>query len=144
MPYKATGVEQFKKLCSERGLSVTHQRQVIYDALMGMRDHPSPEAIYEKVRRQIPSVSLATVYKNIKTFVDRGILREVSLHHGSTRLETNLDPHHHLVCLRCKTIVDLDDADVEPVRLKAQVPRGFRVHRCSVEVIGLCKDCAAE
>ena len=135
----STAAEAFKK----RGLSVTHQRQVIYDALMGMQGHPSPEAIYEEVRRQIPSVSLATVYKNIKTFVDRGILREVSLPHGSARLETNLAPHHHLVCVRCKSIVDLDDADVEPVRLKAEVPRGFRVQRYSVEVIGLCRDCAA-
>ncbi|HUS05207.1 MAG TPA: transcriptional repressor [Bryobacteraceae bacterium] len=144
MPYRSHGVEEFKKLCAERGLSVTHQRQVIYDALMGMRDHPSPEAIYEKVRRQIPSISLGTIYKNIKTFVDSGLLREVSLHHGSARLETNLEPHHHLVCLRCKTIVDLDDDDVEPVRLKSDVPGGFRVQRYSVEVIGLCQDCAAE
>ena len=68
--------EQFRRLCGEHGLAVTHQRQVIYQALMLMHDHPSPEAVYEKVRKQIPSISLATVYKNIKTFVDSGLLRE--------------------------------------------------------------------
>jgi Fur family peroxide stress response transcriptional regulator len=122
---------------------VTHQRQVIYQALMGRKDHPSPEAVYEIVRKQIPSISLATVYKNIKTFVDSGLLREVSLHHGSARLETNLKPHHHLVCVKCKAIHDLPDVDMEPLRLKKRPPLGFKVHRYSVEVIGLCKDCAS-
>ena len=133
---------KFRQLCGEHGLAVTHQRQVIYQALMTMRDHPSPELVYEKVRKQIPSISLGTVYKNIKTFVDQGLLREVSLHHGSTRLETNLDAHHHLVCIQCKAIVDLDDGDLEPVRLKKRLPRGFSVQRYSVEVIGLCTHCS--
>jgi Fur family peroxide stress response transcriptional regulator len=134
--------EAFRRLCGEHGLAVTHQRQVIYQALLSMHDHPSPEIVYEKVRKQIPSISLGTVYKNIKTFVDSGLLREVSLHHGSVRLETNLAPHHHLVCVRCKTIVDLKDEDLEPVRLKKRPPRGFSVQRYSVEVIGLCPRCS--
>jgi Fur family peroxide stress response transcriptional regulator len=134
--------EQFRELCQTHGLSVTHQRQVIYEALMERRDHPSPEAVYEKVREKIPSISLGTVYKNIKTFVDSGMLGEVSLHHGSARLETNMEPHHHLVCSRCKDIIDLPDANVEPVRLKGRLPKGFAVHRFSIEIIGLCEECA--
>ncbi len=133
---------EFRHLCGKHGLAVTHQRQVIYQALMSMHDHPSPEAVYEKVRKHIPSISLGTVYKNIKTFVDAGMLGEVSLHHGPTRLETNLAPHHHMVCVQCKAIVDLSDDDLEPVRLKKRLPRGFSVQRYSVEVIGLCMRCA--
>ena len=133
---------QFRALCEQHGLSVTHQRQVIYEALYDTPDHPSPEAIYAKVRRRIPSISLGTVYKNIKTFVDTGLLREVSLHHGSTRLETNLNHHHHLVCSNCKAIIDLEADDLEPLRLKKKLPNGFQVHRYSVEVIGLCHNCA--
>jgi Fur family peroxide stress response transcriptional regulator len=134
--------EAFRQLCAANGLSVTHQRQVIYDALMQAKDHPSPEAVYEKVRKRIPSVSLGTVYKNIKTFVDAGIFREVSLHHGSTRLETNMAPHHHLVCSSCKAIVDLTDEDLDPIRMKSGAPRGYRIQRFAVEIIGLCPNCA--
>jgi len=122
---------------------LTHQRQVIYDALMSFEGHPSPEAVYEKVVPQIPSISLGTVYKNIRTFVGSGLIREVSLHHGSARLETNLEPHHHLVCERCRSIFDLDQGDVEPVKLKRHLPSGFKPHRYSLEFIGLCKGCAA-
>jgi Fur family peroxide stress response transcriptional regulator len=136
--------EQFRRLCSDHGLAVTHQRQVIYEALMRMHDHPSPEAVYAQVRRRIPSISLATVYKNIKTFVEHGLLREVSLHHGSTRVETNMEPHHHMVCIQCKAIIDLPDEDVEPVRMKRRAPDGFRVKRFSIEGIGYCKKCAPD
>jgi Fe2+ or Zn2+ uptake regulation protein len=134
--------ENFRALCEEKGLSVTHQRHVIYEALMRRDDHPSPEAVYETVKEQIPSISLATVYKSIHTFVEHGLVREVSLHRGSARVETNMTPHHHLVCLQCKAIVDLPDEAFEPVRLKARAPKGFRIDRYSVEVIGLCARCA--
>src|ERR1700757_4627347 len=98
----------FRTLCHRHRLAATHQRQVIYETVMSLPGHPSPEQIYGKVRRKIPSISLATVYKNIRTFLDSGVLREVSLHHGSLRVDPNDVPHHHLVCTRCKAITDLD------------------------------------
>lgn len=134
--------QEFRKLCEEKGLAVTHQRQMIWETLMQLHGHPSPEAVYERVRERIPSISLATVYKNVKIFIEHGLLAEVSLHHGSTRLETNMTPHHHMVCIRCRSIVDLHDDQVEPVHLKS-APDGFTVHRYSVEVHGLCRKCAS-
>lgn len=135
---------EFRRRFREAGLALTHQREVLYRAVLEMGSHPSPEAIYERVRQQIPSISLGTVYKNIKTFVETGLLREVSPHHGSLRLEANLADHHHLVCTRCKTIVDVEDAAVEPVRLRRKPPKGFRVERYNVEFQGLCPACDSE
>ena len=125
-------------------MAVTHQRQVIFETLTAMHGHPSPEAVYDVVKNRIPSISLATVYKNLNTFEEHGLVHEVSPHHGSARFETNPSPHHHLVCLRCKAIVDVPAADVEPVRLKKRAPAGFRIQRYSVEMLGLCGDCAKQ
>ena len=130
----APSLEEIRHLFRAAGLSLTYQRVVLYRAVLEMRNH--------RVRGDIPSISLGTVYKNIRAFMDAGLLREVSPHHGTLRLETNLEEHHHLVCTRCKTIVDLEEADLEPVRLKRQLPRGFRVDRYSVEFRGLCAACA--
>jgi Fe2+ or Zn2+ uptake regulation protein len=94
------------------------------------------------VRQQIPSISLATVYKNIRTFIEHGLLSEVSLHHGPARLEMNLHPHHHLVCVGCRSIIDVPDEQLEPIRLRKDAPDGFEVHRYSVEIHGFCSDCA--
>lgn len=136
--------QHFRSLCTAKGLALTHQRQVIWDVLRSMHGHPSPEAVYDVVRKQIPSISLATVYKNIRTFIEHGLLAEVSLHHGSARLETNTDPHHHFVCVRCREIVDVSADELEPVRLKNAAPDAWEIHRYSVEIHGICKRCARE
>lgn len=134
--------EEFRAWCRQSGLSHTHQREVIYRTVMESANHPSPEAIYERVRRDIPAISLGTVYKNIRTFVETGLLKEVSLHHGTLRVDANLEDHHHLVCTRCRAIVDLEEEDIEPVRFKRALPEGYRVLRTSVELHGLCPECA--
>lgn len=135
-------MEEFRKRCSAAGLAFTHQRQLIYRALAESEVHPTTEAVYEKVRTEIPSISLATVYKNIKTFLAVGLLREVTLLHDSQRLDANLENHHHFICTQCKTILDLEDRDLSPVRLKRRLPAGSRVQRYEVEVLGLCPRCA--
>jgi Fur family peroxide stress response transcriptional regulator len=135
-------LHKFRELCRERDLAVTHQRTSIYEALYSMPGHPTPEQVYERVRQQIPSISLATVYKTINTFIETGIVREASLHYGSIRLDSNLEPHHHMVCTKCKTIFDLKQGAIGPVLMKGALPNGFRVQRLAVEVLGLCERCA--
>lgn len=131
----------FREICARHGLAATHQRQVIYETVMSLPGHPSTESIYEKVKERVPSISLATVYKNIHVFLESGVFRQVSLHHGSLRLETNRRPHHHLVCVRCKAIVDLEEGDLEPLRLKRKLTRKFQVQRFAVDVLGICEAC---
>src|SRR3981081_734452 len=70
--------EQFRELAAKHGLAVTHQRQVVYEAVIASHGHYSPEDIYATVRRRIPSISLATVYNNLRLFIECGMLREVS------------------------------------------------------------------
>lgn len=143
-PQAESQVERFRKVFRDAGLPLTHQREVIYRTVLDMRNHPSPELIYDRVRQEIPSISLGTVYKNIRTFIESGLLREVSLHHGTLRLDANLGEHHHLVCSRCRAIVDLNEEDIEPLRLRRDPPAGFQVDRYSVEFQGLCAGCASE
>ncbi|MBA3975736.1 MAG: transcriptional repressor [Candidatus Solibacter sp.] len=134
-------VERFRQECRHAGLSLTHQREIIFRALVEMHGHPSPESIYGEVKRQIPAISLATVYKNLKTFIDHGLTREVSLHHGALRVETNSAPHHHFVCVRCKEIFDIEEELLAPVELRRKLPEGFSLQRYSVEFQGLCRSC---
>jgi Fur family peroxide stress response transcriptional regulator len=139
---RTQALDDFRRRCKEQGLAFTFQRQVIYEAVVDSREHPTPELIYEQVRQRIPSISLGTVYKNVKTFLDSGVLREVTLHHGSLRLESNMTPHHHLVCSSCKAIFDIDESAVEPVQLpSSELPTGFSIKQCRVEFVGECKSC---
>lgn len=136
-------MEHFQQVCLANGLARTHQRQIIYRTLAQSDAHPSPEALYEKVRQEIPSISLGTVYKNITTFLRVGLLRELNLPHEPLRLDPNLTNHHHVICTSCRTIVDLAEDEVEPVRFKRKLPAGFRMERYEVDVLGICAECAA-
>lgn len=137
-------MREFRERCRSAGLPLTHQRECIFRAVLESKGHPSPERIYERVKSRVPAISLATVYKNIHKFLEAGLLREVSVHHGALLVESNLDEHHHLVCVRCKAILDLERDALEPVHLRRKPPAGFRILRTRVEILGLCPDCAGK
>ncbi|MGB7149387.1 MAG: transcriptional repressor, partial [Terriglobales bacterium] len=114
--------EQFRELAEKHGLAVTHQRQVVYEAVIASHGHYSPEDIYASVRRRIPSISLATVYNNLRLFIECGLLREVTPHASTLRVDGNLKPHHHLVCLRCKSVQDIEAEFIDFKRLSRHLP----------------------
>jgi Fur family peroxide stress response transcriptional regulator len=131
----------FRELCREQGIAVTHQRQVLYEVMKTMHGHPSPEEVYAKVKKKVPAISLATVYKNIHLFVESGVFREVSMHHGSLRVEMNDEAHHHMVCSKCKTITDIGEKELGLASKQDKLPGGFLVERYAVDVIGICAKC---
>ena len=133
--------EQFRELAWKFGLAATHQRQVVYEAVVASPGHHSPEQIYSAVRRRIPSISLATVYNNLRLFVERGLLREVTPHASTLRVDGNLEPHHHLVCSRCKAVQDIEGEFIDFKRLSRQLPTGFDLTEPLVEIFGLCRRC---
>ncbi len=136
--------KQFRELAWKCGLAATHQRQIVYEAVIASHGHYSPEQVYASVRKRIPSISLATVYNNLRLFVERGLLREVSPHASTLLVDGNLKPHHHLVCSRCKAVQDIEADFIDLKRLSPHVPDGFDLTQPVVEVFGLCRRCSAK
>jgi Fur family peroxide stress response transcriptional regulator len=134
-------IRVFRELCAEHGLAATHQRQVIYEIMQTMPGHPTPEEVYGQVKRRVPAISLTTVYKNIHLFVERGLLKQLSMHHGSLRVELNNHRHHHMVCSQCKSITDIEEKDLGVLPVLQDLPGGFQVERYSMNVIGICAAC---
>ena len=145
MKGKAPQAEQFAVFCRAHGLSVTHQRQAIFEALAGSREHPSAEQIHRLVQRRIPTLSLATVYKNLEALKAIGAVADVNALHEEARYEAALpgtgagQPHHHLVCVECHRILDLHDRGLDGLRLRDA--QGFAVHSVRVQAEGLCPEC---
>jgi Fur family peroxide stress response transcriptional regulator len=133
--------KSFRELCQENGIVVTHQRPVLYEVMKTMHGHPSPEEVYAQVKKKVPAISLATVYKNLHLFVESGIFREVSMHHGSLRVEMNDEAHHHMLCSKCKAITDIGEKELGLVSKRDRLPGGFLVERYAVDVIGICAKC---
>ena len=130
--------------CRSAGLSVTPQRMAIYGALVESEDHPSPEMLYSRVRAQMPSLSLATIYKGLDTLVELGLVREVAAMSGIKRYDANLEQHHHLVCTQCGKIIDFYDRKLDAVAPTRRSHKlvGFIPETVSVQVMGACARCA--
>jgi Fur family peroxide stress response transcriptional regulator len=134
--------EKFRELAWKHGMAATHQRKIIFEAVVAAPGHYSPEQIYSVVKRRVPSVSLATIYNNLRVFVEKGLLREVSPHASTLLVEGNLKPHHHLVCTSCKSVQDITGDFIDFKRLARQAPGGFDLTEPQIEVFGLCPRCS--
>ncbi|HEV8307408.1 MAG TPA: transcriptional repressor [Methylomirabilota bacterium] len=126
---------------ARRGMRLTDQRRLILAAVQATNTHPTAEWVHAAVRKQLPRVSLATVYRNLRLLARHGLLTEFQA--GPTvRFDARVHRHHHFTCAHCGRIFDLE----EPVdaRLDARVTArtGFRVSHHRIEFFGLCGRCA--
>ena len=127
--------EAFAAHCRRSGLSVTRQRLAIFEALAASREHPSAEDICRAVRKRMPQLSLATVYKNLEALREIGAVSDVNALHEHGRYEAALPgtgagtPHHHLVCVACRKVVDLHDSGLADLRVADT--QGFEVRALS-------------
>ena len=120
----------------------TPQKLAIEAYLDGSRDHPSAEEIHRALRPRFPTMSLSTVYNVLRGFQREGRVHELAVGCGKARFDPEATPHHHLVCLECHTIADLDrDFDLS---LSPGESRGFRVLHGHVGLYGICPDCQAK
>ena len=113
-------IEQFISDCKNKGLSVTYQRLAVFKCLMNCKNHPTAEEIFTNVKIEHPTISLATVYKNLEVLAAKNIISKVTPLHNSVRFDGNSESHHHAVCVKCKN--DMSDEDYEK---NVVLPRRF-------------------
>jgi Fe2+ or Zn2+ uptake regulation protein len=124
-----------------KGRKITAQRQCIFRALEGDMTHPSAERVYEKVRLDMPNVSLKTVYQTLNDLADLGAISVLDVGTGSARFDPNVEtPHHHLVCRSCGKVRDLA-ADFPGLTVSRRAAEGFVVDSAEVVFRGLCDEC---
>src|SRR5262245_42586435 len=137
---RATGetTARLDEALRRRGLRLTGPRRVILEVVRGTDSHPTATALHELVRRRLPSVSLGTVYRNLRLLVTQGLVKELAGPHA--RFDGNVSDHHHFTCLGCGRIVDVAGSLTEPHaralcgRVAAQA--GFRVSHHCIEFYG--------
>jgi Fur family peroxide stress response transcriptional regulator len=142
--YAAGRMAEFAERCHRGGLAVTPQRLAIIRALLAAADHPRAEAIYAAVRREHPHISLATVHRTLETLCRIGEARKVTALHDSARYDGNTAPHHHVVCIRCRRIHDIEIPGIERLLDGRRELGEFRLLGCALEVHALCADCQAQ
>ncbi len=122
-----------------KGFKRTSQRLAILDYLEGNTLHPSAEDVYRAVTKKYCSLSFATVYNTLNTLAQSGAVRELTLDPERKRYDPNTEPHHHLICVTCKKVIDVFE-DVT-VGMPKRIEKEFSIFGNHVEFYGRCSFC---
>jgi len=126
----------------EKEMRITPQRLAVLKILSESCEHPSVERIYEQVRGDFPTTSLATIYKTIILLKEIGEVLEIGFSDGSSRYDGNKPyPHPHLICTICKTIIDPDSDSLKDVTAELSRETGFRITSHRLDFFGICSGC---
>lgn len=128
------------KIDNNIGFKLTPQRLAILSYLDGNKDHPSAEDIYNVISKVFPTMSFATVYNTLDSLKKRGGITELTIDPDKKRFDPNTEPHHHLICVRCRRIVDVH------IGFDLSLPalhntEGFDITGNHIEFYGVCREC---
>ena len=121
-------------------LRKSKQREAILKTIRSTDSHPTAEWVYEQVRREVPAISLGTVYRNIKRLRDGGTVSELDFAPVS-RFDGHTQDHYHFRCEHCGNIFDVNEPVDESLNRRVAEKTGFRVNRHYLEFRGLCREC---
>ena len=138
---KDDSLDFFRKKCREHGLKITPQRIVIYQELLHSKDHPNAEALYKRVKKIIPDISLDTVNRTLLTFSKIGLVKNVEGYGEPRRYDPDLQNHHHFRCLNCNSIIDFDHKPYDDITIPGEIEKKFTVTGKKVLLEGYCDKC---
>ena len=122
-------------------LKNSKQRQLIKSFLMTRKDHPTADIVYTNVRRQIPNISLGTVYRNLTLLADLGEIERLRVGDGIDHFDADISPHYHFVCNHCRSVIDLDMDSIEDILQVANANFGGHITGHATYFYGTCEEC---
>ena len=130
-------------VCRESGLRVTPQRMAVYREVVRSEEHPDVETVANRVRREMPTLSLDTVYRALSVLEEAGLVSRVETLSGPARYDANTEPHHHYVCTRCGLVRDFRSDELDDFSPPREVIPWGTVDSVRVQVRGTCTRCKA-
>ena len=133
--------ESLSQRLADSGLRATPQREVVYSVLLNKRDHPTADEVFARVKGELPTISLATVYNCLETLVECGLAKQVNVEREATRYCPNVTDHGHFICQSCGTVTDIPIAKEGKITQFLKVPARFSVNNSEITLRGICPDC---
>ncbi len=129
----------------EGGFRITPQRLAILEILAASVGHPSVEQVYEQIKTEFPTTSLATVYKTINLLKSMDEVLELGFADMGSRYDgARPYPHPHVICTKCGRIVDPELISMDDLTLKLEQETGFKITKHQLYFFGECQDCSGK
>ena len=119
----------------------TRQKELILRVLQSNPSHLTAVWIYDEVRKEMPRVSLATVYRNLRLFREQGEISELKLNGSVSHFEARIDNHGHIWCEKCDRITDIDEQVDQAFNGRVTQETGFEISDYRLVLRGLCREC---
>lgn len=123
------------------GVRITPQRHAILEFIIQSMSHPTADDIYKALESKFPSMSVATVYNNLRVFREAGLVKELTYGDSSSRFDFVTNDHYHMICDACGKIVDFHYPGLDEVEHLASHLTGFDVSYHRMEIYGICPTC---
>ena len=137
-------LKNFKKLLKDNNLKFTIQREIILETLYSSDAHLTPEELHQLIKDNYPDlkVGIATIYRTLSLLEESSIVTSISLDSQAKKYELSAKHHHdHLICIRCGTITEFVDEEIEKRQHIIAKKLGFAMSDHSMQIYGLCKKC---
>jgi Fe2+ or Zn2+ uptake regulation protein len=119
----------------------TKQKEAILEVLRGTTSHPTADWVYDEVRKEIPNISLGTIYRNLRILCQMGEVLELVLAGSSSRFDARCENHYHFRCEKCGRVFDIDEPVDKKIDGRIARKTGFRVIYHKLEFRGICREC---
>lgn len=118
----------------------TNQRMKIFEHLKSIKTHPTAEMVYQAVRKDLPAISLATVYRNLNALSQEGKILKLEIN-GEYHFDGNICSHQHCICSRCGKVMDVFHREISEYAMKKIRSRYFEPSCVNIMFAGFCRDC---
>lgn len=120
----------------------TIQQTLVFEAVNQLKSHVTADEVYDAVKKEHPSISRGTVYRNLNQLSENGAIQKVEVLGGADRFDFQCHKHHHVRCLKCGKIFDVDMEYVDGLENNIRNTRGFEFSGYDIMFKGLCPKCA--
>lgn len=125
-------------------MNYSHQREKIAEYVLNSCKHPTAEMVYENVRKELPNISLGTVYRNLNTLSEVGIIKKIYMPNHCDRFDKTLNEHFHIHCIKCDKLEDVNYDINELVYQNIEKDKKYKILYCNLVFDGICNDCIKE
>lgn len=123
----------------QKGIKATTQRVIIYNLIKDLKNHPTAEMVYQITQKKYPTISLATVYKTLEHFSEKGLIHKISTADGKLRYDPRINEHHHIICTNTNEIIDIEENELSALinnYLKSLTIDNFEINDVKILIKG--------
>ena len=126
---------------SNAAMRMTQQRRLALEELQRVPCHPTADELYDRLRKQMPRISLGTVYRNLEILCRSGLAKKLVAGGHQARFDGMVTPHSHVHCVRCGRVADVKTDPLPDLAARAVPAEGYKILDCRLEFAGICRNC---